>query len=68
MFQVKDVESKITPAKKNIKISGVRVSNNSLLDEEGDIIEKLYNVVGDDEFTIKITLEIEDDEDFDDVK
>lgn len=58
MFKVKEVESKVTPAKKNITISGVKIENNTLVDEDGSIMSKLANEMGNEEFTIKISLEL----------
>lgn len=56
MFKVKEVESKTTPAKKNITISGVKIENNTLVDEDGSIMSKLADEMGNEEFTIKISL------------
>lgn len=58
MFKVKEVESKVTPAKKNITISGVKIENNTLVDEDGSIMSKLADEMGNEEFTIKISLEL----------
>lgn len=61
MFKVKEVESKVTPAKKNITISGVKIENNTLVDEDGSIMSKLADEMGNEEFTIKISLELPDE-------
>lgn len=58
MFKVKEVESKVTPAKKNITISGVKIENNTLVDEDGSIMSKLADEMSNEEFTIKISLEL----------
>ena len=61
MFKVKEVESKVTPAKKNITISGVKIENNTLVDEDGSIMSKLADEMGNEEFTIKISLELSEE-------
>lgn len=58
MFKTKLIESKVTPAKKNITISGVKIENNTLVDEDGSIMSKLADEMGNEEFTIKISLEL----------
>ena len=65
MIKVKTVESKITPEKKNITISDVKISGDMLVDEEGSIAQRLLDEVNGlaDTFTLKITLELPDDED-----
>lgn len=62
MFKVKEIDSKKTPAKKNLTISGVKILNNLLVDEEGSIIERLSDEIGDKEITIKISMEILDED------
>lgn len=61
MFKTKLVESKTTPAKKNITISGVKIENNTLVDEDGSIMSKLADEMGSEEFTIKISVELLDE-------
>ena len=39
MFKVKEVDSKITPAKKNITISGVKIDGSTLVDEDGSNVD-----------------------------
>ena len=60
MFKVKEVDSKVTPAKKNIIISGVKIDGSTLVDEDGSIVDKLADEIGNDEFTIKISIELPD--------
>lgn len=61
MFKTKLIESKTIPAKKSITISGVKIENNTLVDEDGSIISKLSDEMGNAEFTIKISLELPDE-------
>lgn len=64
MIKVKTVESKITPEKKNIIISDVKIDGDKLVDEEGSIAQRLLDEVDGlaDTFTLKITLELPEDE------
>lgn len=64
MFKVKNTESKKTAAKRNITISGVMIENGKFYDENGDITPNLIEALPDPnmEFTIKITIELDDDE------
>ena len=64
MFKVKNTESKKTVAKRNITISGVTIENGRFYDENGDITPNLIEALPDPnmEFTIKITIELDDDE------
>ena len=64
MFKVKNTESKKTVAKRNITISGVTIEDGRFYDENGDITPNLIEALPDPnmEFTIKITIELDDDE------
>jgi hypothetical protein len=64
MIKVKTVESKITPEKKNIIISDVKIDGDKLVDEEGSIAQRLLDEVDGlaDTFTLKITLELPEEE------
>jgi hypothetical protein len=64
MVKVKTVESKITPEKKNIIISDVKIDGDKLVDEEGSIAQRLLDEVDGlaDTFTLKITLELPEEE------
>ena len=64
MIKVKTVESKITPEKKNIIISDVKIDGDKLVDEEGSIAHRLLEEVDglSDTFTLKITLELPEEE------
>lgn len=64
MIKVKTVESKITPEKKNIIISDVKIDGDKLVDEEGSIAQRLLDEVNGlaDTFTLKITLELPEEE------
>ena len=64
MIKVKTVESKITPEKKNIIISDVKIDGDKLVDEEGSIAHRLLEEVDGlaDTFTLKITLELPEEE------
>lgn len=64
-INVKDIESKTTTAKRNITIKDVSIVKNTLVDEQGNIIGRLIDAIGDyaDSFTIKITIDMPEDED-----
>lgn len=59
----KDTEAKLSTPKRNIKIEGVSVEENMLCDEEGNIAERLKAIIPDgvDEFTVKISIVLDDD-------
>ena len=66
MLKYKDTEKKISFPKRSITISDVKISNNELIDEEGTIIERLKDILPNKEetiFTVKISLELPDEED-----
>lgn len=58
--EVKDTESKVTVAKRNITIKDVSIKDGVLADEEGNIVSRLIDATKDfvDTFTIKISFEI----------
>ena len=60
MFKVKDTEEKLTPAKKTITVSGVHIENSSFVDEEGNIADRLSDLIPDgfEEFAMKMTFEL----------
>ena len=60
----KDTEPKPQVAKRNIKIDGVSIENNQLIDEEGNIANRLADILpnGVDEFTLKITIVLPDED------
>jgi len=64
MFKVKNTESKKTVAKRNITISGVKIDGGKFYDESGDITANLISALPDPEmeFTIKISIELDDEE------
>jgi hypothetical protein len=64
MVTYKDTEKKTTSPKRNIKIEGVRVDGDYLTDECGNIASAVKEVLppGVEEFTIKITLELPEEE------
>lgn len=65
MFVVKDIDKKTTtsPRKRNVNVKGVRIENGNLVDEEGSIIDRIYEAIGDIEFELKITIEFPDEND-----
>ena len=62
MVKYKDSAAKTTPGSRNITVDGVRIENNRLVDENGDIVNALADSLpkGTDEFTIKIKIELPD--------
>lgn len=60
MIKYKDSASRVTPGSRNITVEGVRIEDNKLVDESGDIIPALKDSLpeGTDEFTIKIKIEL----------
>lgn len=62
MVSVKEVESKVTAAKKNITIKDALVSELRFVDESGDVTEQVLSAIPEDFKTIniKITLELPD--------
>ncbi|MSS07026.1 hypothetical protein FYJ38_00025 [Clostridium sp. WB02_MRS01] len=66
MIKVKDVDSKWSPRKKNITIENIRVDGDKFVDEEGSIADRLLDALPsgkDTQFTIKISIELPDEED-----
>lgn len=62
MFSVKTIEPKKQSRKKSITISGVSIKDNTLVDEDGSIVSKLAEEMGNEEFTIKITIPLPDED------
>lgn len=62
MFSVKTIEPKKPSRKKSITISGVSIKDNTLVDEDGSIVSKLAEEMGNEEFTIKITIPLPDED------
>lgn len=62
MVRVKNTESKKTTAKRIITISNIRIDNGKFYDEDGDISLRLLEALPDHdmEFTMKITIDLED--------
>jgi len=60
MIKFKDSASRVTPGSRNITVEGVRIEDNKLVDESGDIVSALKDSLpeGTDEFTIKIKIEL----------
>lgn len=66
MIKVKDVDSKWSPRKKNITIENIRVDGDKFVDEEGSIADRLLDTLPggkDTQFTIKISIELPDEQD-----
>ena len=64
MIKVKNTEKKTTVPKRNITISNVYIVDGKFVDEDGDIINRLIDDLPnpDEEFTIKISIELDDEE------
>ena len=66
MFKVKEVESKVTPKKKNLELKNISVKDLRLIDTDTgeDITEKVIAEVpeGIDTVDFKLTFEIPDEE------
>ena len=66
MFKVKEVESKVTPKKKNLELKNISVKDLKLIDTDTgeDITEKVIAEVPDGIETVdfKLTFEIPDEE------
>lgn len=60
MVKFKDSAERVTPGSRNITVEGVRIENNKLVDESGDIATALADLLpnGVDEFVIKIKIEL----------
>lgn len=65
MVSIKETESKITAARKNITIKDALVSELRFVDETGDVTEQVLSAIPEDFKTIniKITLELPDEVD-----
>ena len=65
MVSIKETESKVTSAKKNITIKDAFVSELRFVDETGDVTEQVLSAIPEDFKTInvKITLELPDESD-----
>ena len=63
MVSIKETESKVTTAKKNITIKDALVSELRFVDETGDVTEQVLSAIPEDFKTIniKITLELPDE-------
>ena len=64
MVRVKNTESKKTTAKRIITISNIRIDDGKFYDEDGDISFRLLEALPDHdmEFTMKITIDLENDD------
>ncbi len=64
MVTFKDTEKKVSTPKRNIKIDAVSIEDGQLCDEEGSIVERLADILpnGVDEFTLKISIVLPDEE------
>lgn len=66
MIKVKDVDSKWSPRKKNITIENIRIDGDKFVDEEGSIADRLIDTLPggrETQFTIKISIELPDEQD-----
>jgi hypothetical protein len=65
MISIKETESKVTSAKKNITIKDALVSELRFVDETGDVTEQVLSAIPENFKTIniKITLELPDEVD-----
>ena len=62
MVQIKDIESKISNAKKNITIKDAVVKELRFVDETGDVTNQVLEAIpsGIDTITVKISVELPD--------
>jgi len=70
MVQIKETESKYTPKKKTITVKDSFIENGILTDDDGaDIIAQIEEELpkGVDRFSFKITFELPEDEESDDI-
>lgn len=67
MVNIKDIDSKVISAKKNIIIKNALVSELRFVDETGDVTDKVLSAIPSEFETInvKITLELSDEVDTD---
>lgn len=65
MVRIKETESKVTSAKKNITINDALVSELRFVDETGDVTDQVLSAIPEEFKTInvKITLELPDEVD-----
>lgn len=65
MVSIKETESKVTAAKKNITIKDALVSHLRFVDESGDVTDQVLSAIPPEFKTInvKITLELPDESD-----
>ena len=65
MVSIKETESKVTAAKKNITIKDALVSQLKFVDESGDVTDQVLSAIPPEFKTInvKITLELPDESD-----
>ncbi len=65
MITVKDAPGRVSKPKRNITIDGVTVEDGQLVDEMGNIAEAVADALPDGAttFTIKITIDLPEDED-----
>ena len=64
MLKVKDIDQKVTPAKKVIEIKDVLVDQLKFVDETGDITQDVLDAIPEnvDKVSFKITVELLDEE------
>lgn len=64
MFKTKDIEPKMSEAKRTITVENVYVNGDMLCDEEGSIAQGILQNLPDgiDAFTIKITVKLPEDD------
>lgn len=61
LIKVKTTKPKQVLPKKNITVTGVKIVDGAFVDEEGAIVSKLAEEIGDKEVTIKISIALEDE-------
>ena len=63
MVQIKETESKVTTAKKNITIKDAIVKELRFVDESGDVTAQVLDAIPDgiDTITVKISIELMDE-------
>lgn len=65
MIKISETQEKLSPAKKNIKLTGIFVKDLKFVDETGDITKQVIDALppGTETVSFKITVELPVDED-----
>lgn len=60
MIKPTEISEKLTPAKKSVSLSGIKLKKSIFIDETGDITDKVIDALpdGTEEVSFKITVEL----------